>query len=290
MRIYIPSDSSQSLGGGFSFRANLGKAMTGLGHIVVNNISEAEIALIASTTMVTKETIAEIKGQGLKLIVRLDNVPRNSRNRNTGTSRLKSFSDQADEIVWQCQWSKDYLIDFIGKEGRIIYNAVDSNIFSPDGPSHSFGDRENVYLYSRYNRDETKNWEVAWYDFQLIFRNNPKAKLILVGQFSPEQVEYNFDFFRGEQIEYLGVIDSPEEMAKVYRGCGHLLAVYFNDCFSNTYLEALLCGMKLDEVNMSGGTPEMLELFAKHGPDYFGLKRMAKEYERLFMEVLGKDE
>ena len=106
--------------------------------------------------------------------------------------------------------------------------------------------------------------------------------MVLIGQFSPEQREYNFDFFRGEKVTYLGVIDSPEELAKIYRSCGHLLATYFNDCYSNTYLEAIACGCKLYEPDMSGGTPELI----KNG--VINLEQMAKEYEKLFLEVLNK--
>ena len=288
MKIIIPSDSKQTQGGAWSFKHNLEKGMTALGHTVVNNILEADIALVAGVTMVTRQTIDLIKEQGVKLITRLDNVPRNSRNRNTGTSRLREFSQKADEVVWQCQWSKDYLIDFIGREGRIIYNGVDTDIFRPEGDRFDFGDRDLVYLYSRYNRDENKRYEEVWYEFQLLFRENKNRRLILVGQFSPEQVEYSFDFFRGEKVDYLGTVIEPEQMAKIYRSCGHMFAPYFADCFSNTYLEGLVMGIKLRNVNMSGGTPEMLSLFDKYGRDYFSLERMAKEYEKLFMEVLSK--
>jgi glycosyltransferase involved in cell wall biosynthesis len=230
--------------------------------------------------MVTWDTVEKIKQQGVKLIVRLDNVPRNSRNRNTGTSRLKGFCDMADEVVWQCEWAKFYLQDFIKKEGVIIYNGVDTDIFKPDGAKIDFGNRADTYLFSRFNRDENKRWEEAWYKFQLIFRDNPNAKLVLVGNFSPEQQEYNFDFFRGEKVEYRGIIESPEEMARIYRGCGHLFATYYIDCYSNTYQEALACGCELYQPDMSGGAPELI----KNG--VITLEKMAKDYEALFLKII----
>lgn len=282
MKILLPCDSQQILGGGFSFRVNLEKGLTTRGHTIVNNIVEADVALIAGVTMVTWDTVEAIKKQGVKLVVRLDNCPRNSRNRNTGTSRLKGFCDMADEVIWQCEWARFYLRDFIGKEGKIIYNGVNTEIFKPEGDKYDFGNKENVYLYSRFNRDENKRYEEIWYRFQLLFRENKNRKLVLVGQFSPEQQEYNFDFFRGERVEYLGIIDNSEEMAKIYRSCGYLFAPYFVDCYSNTYLEAIACGCKLFEPNMSGGTPELI----KNG--VITLDQMAKEYEKVFLEVLSK--
>jgi len=238
--------------------------------------------------MVGWKTAERAKELGVKLVVRLDNVPRNSRNRNTGTSRLKGFAQMADEVVWQCYWARGYLFDYVGKEGVIIYNGVDLDIFKPEGAYMDFGRKENIYIYSRFNRDETKNWEVAWYEFQLIYRENPNAKLVIVGKFSPETKEYNFDFFRGEKLDFRGIIIEPEIMARTLRGCSKMLAVYYNDCFSNTYLEALACGVKLTSVNMSGGTPEILELFKNKGIEYFSLERVAKDYEKVFEKVLNK--
>jgi hypothetical protein len=37
---------------------------------------------------------------------------------------------------------------------------------------------------------------------------------------------------------------------------------------------------------MSGGTPEMLNLFIKYGVDYFKVERMAKDYVSLFETIL----
>ena len=284
MKILLPSDSLQEIGGGFSFLRNLEKGLKSLGHEIVygNDYKNTDIALVSGVTMVRRDTIDQIQDAKIKLVVRLDNLPRNSRNRNTGTSRLKEFAQRADEIVWQCQWAKDYLGDFIDREGRIIYNGVDTDIFKPEGESYHFGDRENIYLYSRFSRDETKQWEVAWYNFQQIYRQNKNAKLIIVGQFSPEQKEYNFDFFRGEKIEYLGIINDPLEMAKVYRACKYFLAVYYNDAYSNTYQEFLATSGQLLDPNMSGGTPELI----KNG--VVTIEQMTKEYIKLFEEVLEK--
>jgi len=280
MKIITLNDSKQGIGGGWTFKRNLEKAMTNLGHSIVTNLDEADIAFVAGPTMVTRETIDRAEASNAKLIVRLDNVPRNSRNRNTGTSRLKEFANRADEIVWQCNWAKFYLEDFIGRLGKVIYNGVDTEIFSENKYAPLL--KKDVYMYSRFNRDETKNWEVAWYKFQLIARENENARLVVVGRFSPEQIQYNFDFFRGEKVSYLGVVDSPNYLASIYRNCEYLLATYFNDCYSNTYQEALACGCKLYEPDLSGGTPELI----KNG--VITLDQMGKEYEKLFIEVLNR--
>lgn len=284
MKIHFLNDSKQGIGGGWSFLKNLRKGLETYTNLqIVDTIEEADVCFISGPTMVTRETVDKVVDLGKKLVTRIDNVPRNSRNRNTGTSRLKEFAERADYVVWQCQWAKEYLRDFIyPKQSQIIYNGVDQDIFSPIGNKVQLGVDKAVYLYSRFNRDETKNWETAWYEFQLIAREQPRSKIVIVGNFSPEQIQYNFDFFRGEDIQYIPPVQDPETMASIMRGSHFFLATYINDCFSNTYLEAMSCGVKLVKVSMTGGTPEMLELWKTKGREYFGLERMAKEYQEVF--------
>ena len=147
MKIALLNDSRQGIGGGWSFRRNLAKGLKKLGHQIVDDPLEAAIALASGVTMVNRDTIRAVKNKGVKLVVRVDNVPRNSRNRNTGTSRLKDFCAQADEVVYQCLWARDYLGDFIGREGIVIYNGVDTEIFNKKGEQTNFGDKDLVYIF-----------------------------------------------------------------------------------------------------------------------------------------------
>jgi glycosyltransferase involved in cell wall biosynthesis len=259
VKVFIWNDSQQKLGGGFTFIRNLIIGARDFDTCFVLEQSEADVIFIAGSTMVAKtDEILGFKGKK-KIILRVDNAVRDSRNRGCGMGKLKRLAEMADVVVYQSKWAKEYLHDFLGKPRfAIIYNGVDTSIFNPDGDKMYFGDYSKIYLYSRYNRDETKSWEVAWYDYQMIQRADERAKLVIVGKFSDEQVMYNFDFFNGETIEYLGVIDDPYKMAQVYRGCDVLLAPYFNDCYSNTMVEALACGLEL-QVNDTGGNKELLE-------------------------------
>lgn len=280
MKIHLANDSEQGLGGGWTFRRNLIKGLKEVAE-VVDTIEAADVVLVPAPTMVTRDTVNKIKALNKKFVLRLDNIPRNSRNRNTGTSRLLDFSRVADAVVYQSQWAKDYLLPFTKREGRIIYNGIDFEIFNPRGEKFEFGG-EPTYLYSRFNRDETKRWEDAWYEFQMIFRKNPKAKLVIVGNFSPEQIEYKFDFYNGENVEYRGIIEDPLMMAKTLRGCEFFMASYYNDCYSNTYNEALACGVELYKPNMSGGTPELIE----NGPR--SIEQMTADYLELFESLISK--
>ncbi len=287
MRVNLLCDSQQNLGGGFSFMRNLGKGLKSLGHQVVDSVTDADVALVSGATMVNRDTIREVKERGVKLVLRCDNIPRNSRNRNTGTSRLFDFAQQSDAVVYQSKWAQLYLWPFIKKQGTVIYNGVDTDIFNQENVTRNSD--EPVYLYSKFSKDPTKNWWEAWYKYQFVHRDNPKSQLWIVGQLPQEMretMEFNWDFYNGEKVRYLGIITDQNKMAEIYKSANYLMAVYFVDCYANTYLESALCGCELFSPNMSGGTPELLKNVDK-GEEYNGLERMTKDYIKVFEEVLN---
>lgn len=256
MKIHLPNQSGQSLGGGFTFRRTFEKFLLRAGHESVK-VEDADIVFVSGATMVTRDFVMEQKAKGKKIVLRVDNIPRNSRNRNTGTSRLHDFAQAADLVIYQSQWAKDFISPFLRKDGPVILNGADEDVFKPSGPNRP-ADGEPQYLYCQFNRDETKQWHVAWYDYIQIQRRHPKAHLWIAGNFSPELQQYKFDFFMGERVEYLGVISEPEEMAEIYRGTNRLLIPYYNDACSQTLIEARCCGVYIENANLTGGTPEII--------------------------------
>lgn len=236
-------------------------------------MEQADAILIPSSSMLKKETIEAIRQSDKKIILRIDNIPKNSRNRNTGTSRLKQCAEMADMIVYQSQWAKEYVGGWLGKDGRVIYNGIDTAIFNKSNQR-----QDNVYVYSRINRDETKGWHEAWYEYQMIHRENRKNELWIIGNFSEEQIGYNFDFFNNEMYSYYGAIEDKQEYADILKQAGNFIMSYYNDACSNALIEALNCGLKirLTSSGNTGGTPEILKLNAE-GYDW-SLERMAKEY------------
>lgn len=285
MRIFILNESKMSLGGGWTFIRNFTKGVkqSKLNMSIVPTWQEADIVFVPSASMVTRDTANIIKGAGKKMVVRLDNIPRNSRNRGAGTTRLYDITQLADKVIYQSLWSRNYLMPFLGKYGEIIYNGVDTDIYKKDGDWENFGNYHVTYLYSRYSRDETKLWEVAWYDYQMVHRlakeNGISTKLVIVGRFSEDLIKYDFDFYNGEHFQYLGVVDNDEKMARIMRGCDILLAPYYNDCYSNTMQEAMACGLTI-EVNETGGNQEL----KRNGA--IPLKTMVTNYYNSFHELL----
>lgn len=284
MKIFIANESKQSLGGGFSFLSNFRKGMDVTDLQEAKTIEECDIFFIPSSSMVTHDLVEKAQALKKKIVLRVDNVPKNSNNRNTGTSRLKAFAQAADLLVYQSNWAFEYLQPFLGisKLMNIIPNGVDTTIFNKTGAKMATQKDDDIYIYSRFNRDETKGWHVAWYEYQFIQAAEPNAKLWIIGKFSDELVKYNFDFFRGERIEYKGIIEDPVVYAEHLRSAKVLLAPYYNDACSNTIIEALQCGLQINTYGYekTGGTEQIFSMFF-NGYD-FSLERMVETYKESF--------
>ena len=277
MKVYIQNNSQQGIGGGWTALRNLRKGATKTDIRFVDTWQECDVFLISGATMTDKDVVRSAKSAGKKIVFRIDNIPRDSRNRGTAFSRMLLFADLADAIIYQSEWAKEYVgwwlhkhVDFTNKQEQIIYNGVD--------PEHFYDSdkREGeTYLYVQYNRDENKRPTEAFYDFHMRYRQNQNVKLVLVGQYSPELVQYNFDFFDRENVEYVGVIEDPKKMGDVMRRCEYIYYPSFVDASPNTLLEALSCGCHPLLLNKHGGSEEQLKVIGRTIYD------MAKDYQLL---------
>jgi len=282
MKVYIAHADDNKIGGGWSWINNAKKA-----GIHNSTYDEAEVYLIPSPSMVSKEEVDKAQADGKKIVLRVDNIVRNSRNRNTGMSRMKRFAEQADLVIYQSKFAKRLLMPYLKTDGVVILNACDTDIFNAKGRQE---DTTAKFIYSRVNRDETKNWEMARYTFQSESEiRNGDAILNIVGQYSSELVEYNFDFYQDEQYKYWGVITDAGTLADLYRNSDYLIYTFWNDACSNTLIEALCCGCVVsDKYGMveTGGAMEIITNYYEHGIEYFSLARMGSQYLGVINELL----
>lgn len=248
------------LGGGWTQSRYLAE---GLGH---TSYEEADTVLIASPSMVSRDTAVKAKVDGKRIILRLDNALRDSRNRGTGMTRMRDFCELADLVIYQSEWARRFLLPFTKKDGVVILNGVDTKRFNPTNRD----DRDYSYLYVRSSRDEGKGWINAWYWFV----NNP-GFLTIVGKFSSENMDYNFDFYNGEKFVYLG---EQRDLAPIYSYSRNFLYSYWFDACSNTLLEARASGCEIIDVCgalQTGGAPEIMAC------EDISVERMIREYKEV---------
>ncbi len=285
MKIYIPNTSEQSIGGGWTFLRNFRKGARGALHFV-DRWKDCDIYFIVAATMTSRDEAYLAKAAGKGVIFRVDNVPRDSRNRGTAFSRMRDFANISDVVVYQSEWARQYA-GYICGDGPVIMNGVDTDIFKSSGIKIEDDDLPlaQKYLYVHYNRDENKRFPEALYFFHQEWKRTRNSELWLVGRFEDKLVEYNFDLFAGEPMRYFGVIENPLDLAKVMRSAHVLLAPYFMDAAPNTVAEAIACGMEVALVNPIGGTQEIIDDFKSNGVRT--VERMAEDYINLFKLALS---
>ena len=282
MKIYIPNNSNQSVGGGWTFIANIEKALQDRCHFV-DSVAECDVMMIVGVTITDPKEVHEAKKAGKGILLRVDNVPKKSRNRrNTPHERMKEFADLADVVVYQSQWARNYCYPLTG-DGTIIYNGVDTKLFKPNEVLKPKHDR---YLFAYHGKSELKGFWTAHAYFQSIVQtSNPEAEFWFINDFKrelPELQEANFDFWNDEKYKHLPFAPTPEQMAFIMQQCNYLIFPSVADAAPNTVLEARACGLEIDcpaPAEMSG-TQEMIDL------EDFTLERMGLEYEAVLTMIM----
>lgn len=264
MKVHLLNYEPDRVGGGWTQARYLYNGLECVSY------DEADVVLISGATMASHSDVEKAKEDGKKIVLRVDNAVRNSRNRGTGMTRLKAFADKADLVIYQSEWARNFLKPFLGKDGVVILNGVDTKVFNSDNRQAP----ENSYLYSRSSRDEGKQWIMAWYWFV-----NKIGTLEIVGKFSRENMEYNFDFFNDEKYRFLG--EQPN-LVDAFKRNRYFLYTYLNDACSNTLLEARASGCEIiDAYGMlkTGGAPEIMAC------EDISIERMIKEYRECLQAI-----
>lgn len=291
MRIYFSARSDGGTTGAFSFARNLEKYLVGRGNFVISDWKEDfDVALVIGATTIERNVWKAIESRKIPIVFRIDNIPEDYRNRGTAISRMKDYSEWADVVVYQSYWAKEYVMGLTGRDGAVIYNGVDTNIYNVK--NRISDNEEPVYLYVRSSTNENKRWAEAKYIFRTEWlKNDRKGIFRIVGNFADYIKIYGKDFVDryklglfDEPYEYLGTIADPLRMAEVYKNSHFLIAPFFNDADSNVITEGLTCGCKLlaGTAKDSGGTPEIVKEFEKGRMDWASLDRMGAEYEGIF--------
>lgn len=282
VRVYLPNDSKSSIGGGWTFRNNLisGSSLVD-GFEIVDSLDESNVSLIAGSTMIIRDTFKLIKDHG-PVVLRLDGFPEDWRNRGTGYSRMRDFYLGSDGVIVQSDYvdlsTLSYLQKMTGvrKPYRKIYNGVDTKVFRPVGECYDFGGKK-TFLYIGSRKDPNKRFEEVIERYRREYVSGATI-LLIAGTVPTEYREYGFGFYdmnEGEDWQYLGLIHSPVEMAKIMRSVDEFWFPSFADPCPNVLIEALSCEVPVRLINPHGGQKEIYNNFQTID---WSLGRMARQY------------
>ena len=308
MKIKLPRTTKSGIGGGLTFADNFEKAIKPFGHTFETG-DDYDILFIAGATLVEREDVIKAKSQGKKIVLRVDNILEDSKNKGTGMPRMRDFAELADVIVFQSEWAKKLLEPICGK-GVVIYNGVDTDIFFPrTEPKNWDGIR---IFYSKYSRNETKQvheMQYWWREYNLEKRGDT---MVIVGRFADAYTQVNnpFEFHNEEEFEYKGVIEGRKALADIIRSCDVALIPYLFDACPNAVLECQACGIPIIH-SKTGGTPElvdfgcaidykftpldMVKLALKYKEDFkyykhaWTLETMGARYDALFKTIFSEE-
>lgn len=255
MRILAPHDSTKFQGGGSRFLSNLGKALSPFGHRIVTE-GDYDILIITGASLVEKETVKQAKKDGKPIILRVDNILEDRKNRNSGMSRMRDYAEMADVIIYQSEWAMKLISPMIGS-GVVMPNGVDTDIYYP---SQEEKDHEGIRVFfSKHSRSETKQFHEVQYFWREYNLEKKDDTLVLLGKFADDylQIDHPFDFHNGEKTEFHGQVSDEKYLADVMRSCDVAFLPYMFDACSNTILEAQACGLPV-LYSKTGGTPEIV--------------------------------
>lgn len=278
MKIYAPNKSKSAIGGGWTFLRNFKKALKDKATFV-ETWQECDIIFVFGVTAIDKTEIHNAVQAGKKLVLRVDNIPKKSRNRRQDpAARLEELGKIASAVVYQSKWCKDYAGYFAG-DGVIINNGVDTEIFNRDNRKSD----GKTFLYINYNNNPNKRFEEALYRFEMIWREDEEAHLVIGGKPSSEYLEnpeYNWDLNVPAKVEYAGILESPQAVAEIMKQCDYILYPSFAEAYPNTLLEALACGVEPLYINEEGGSEELIDITMHNGIKT--IQQMGDEYLALF--------
>lgn len=270
MKVHVAGYEPNRIGGGWTASRYLHEGLGGVGY------DEAEIVLISGATMVDRSLVDRAKQEGKKIVLRVDNHLLNSRNRNSGMTKMKDFVDKSDLVIYQSNWAKEYLMPFTKKDGKVILNGVDTDLF------YHTDQQNNHCVYIRSSRINEKGWEMARHWYTVNSLKQDLGMLTIVGKFSRDNIENNFDFYNNEQFRFVG--EQPREnVADILRHSKYFMYSYFMDCCSNTLLEARASGCEIVDIYGmldTGGAKEIMEL------EDLSIGRMINQYKEALLELL----
>lgn len=213
-----------------------------------------------------REILEAAKSRGLKIIVNQNGVAfpawagDNYEDANRSLKQLISF---ADFIVYQSRFCRDSAGRYISPpdvSSEIIYNPVDTRLFSPDAGSAK---PQAVTLLLGGNQYEKYRLELALQTLQTLHQDIPNAKLIVTGNLwlPPDEAESWTkqalrDMNLTEHVTFTGTyaqIDAPA----LYSHAHLLLHTKYADPSPGLVLEAMALGMPVAHLD-NGGVPELV--------------------------------
>jgi len=157
----------------------------------------------------------------------------------------------SDFTVYQSQYSKYCAEKFLGKRKdekySIIYNGVDTELFSPEGKKiENLRDNPDQKIFITASRFRREDQIVPIIEALEIYRNrhDKNFKFLIVGDFSGEINDFPEKFNNFTYLKFLGKIPN-EDLPKYERSSDVFLMTHLNPPCPNNIIEAMASGLPI---------------------------------------------
>ncbi len=167
----------------------------------------------------------------------------------------------AHHIIYQSHFTQDWWQTAYGAvraPGRVIYNGVDLNAFSPAGPQSPPTDRTRILMVEAHlGGGMEPGLENAVSLLQQLNQNeaSPRWELQVVGDV-PEDIRLRWAARAGAGLTFSGVV-KREQVPPLDRAAHMLFSADLNAACPNSVVEALACGLPVLAF-ATGALPEMV--------------------------------
>lgn len=212
------------------------------------------------------QTLAQAKRKGLQIIINQNGVAFpawDGDNYETSNRSLKNLINFADFIIYQSRFCEDSAERYISPPdvpNEIIYNPVDTRLFSPEAcPAKP----EALTLLLGGNQYEKRRLELALQTLKTLHGDIPHAKLIVTGNLWLPRHEAEawtkqalHDMNLIEHVTFTGTYAQTDAPA-LYSQAHLLLHTKYADPSPGLVLEAMALGMPVVYLD-NGGVPELV--------------------------------
>jgi glycosyltransferase involved in cell wall biosynthesis len=174
---------------------------------------------------------------------------------------MKKLIHSSDYVIYQsefCRQSADRYLGEIDRPWKIIYNGVDTDVFSPSKiplPLNPW-----VLLTTGSHRQSDKI-DLVLTSIALIKQNGTDVRLIIAGRLDWNDAEKEIRFLIGKHgLQNEVVLLSPftqNQAPEIYRQAHAFLHIQYKDASPTVILEAMACGLPIIG-SKSGGMPELV--------------------------------